>query len=351
MVLKNKSKNKKTKKEPPKKSKKKLSSDRITNNNNNNNIISSFDNISRGVLPVGNINNNFLFNVHLVKSQKEKKNLNKKKSEKKLKIKNIYGENNIQKPLEKNTNEKINQKKFMSNNIQEQNYKNLNDHEMNNLEYEIAILYDKRTYFQYYWSLLKKKQLILFTFFSINDYNLRYIKIELFIMAFSLFFTINAFFFSDNTMHKVYENNGSYNIINQLPTIFYSTMISAVINIILKQLSLSEENILEIKRESLVNIVQKSKNIMSCLKIKFFIFFVLCLLLLAFFWYFISCFCAVYTNTQIILIEDTLFTFLTSMIYPFGLYLLPGIFRITAIRAENKDKITMYKLSLIISLL
>ena len=39
---------------------------------------------------------------------------------------------------------------------------NLNDEEMNNLEYELALIIDKRTYFQYYYSLLKKKRLMLF---------------------------------------------------------------------------------------------------------------------------------------------------------------------------------------------
>ena len=221
--------------------------------------------------------------------------------------------------------------------------------EMNNLEYEMAIKYDKRTYFQYYWSLLKKKQLILFTFLPNNDYNITYIKIILFII--SLFFTINGFFFSDKTMHKVYEDNGSFNFVYQIPQIFYSSMISAIINIILKQLSLSEKNILEIKQESMGSIAQKSKNILNCLKIKIFIFFVLSFLLMSFFWYFISCFCAVYINTQIILIKDTLLSFLVSMIYPFGLNLLPGIFRIPALRAKNKDKICIYKISLILALL
>ena len=128
-------------------------------------------------------------------------------------------------------------------------------------------------------------------------------------------------------------------------------MISAIINIILKHLSLSEKNILEIKQESMGSIPQKSKNILNCLKIKFFIFFVLSFFLMFFFWYFISCFCAVYINTQIILIEDTLLSFLVSMIYPFGLNLLPGIFRIPALRAKNKDKMCIYKLSLILALL
>ena len=34
-------------------------------------------------------------------------------------------------------------------------YYKLNDHEMNSLEYNTAIKFDKRTYFQYYFSLLK----------------------------------------------------------------------------------------------------------------------------------------------------------------------------------------------------
>jgi hypothetical protein len=42
----------------------------------------------------------------------------------------------------------------------------LTEHELNNLEYELAIEVDKRGYFQYYWSLLKRKQLIIIFFLS-----------------------------------------------------------------------------------------------------------------------------------------------------------------------------------------
>ena len=44
------------------------------------------------------------------------------------------------------------------------------DEELSNLEYKIAIEVDKRTYFQYYWSLLKKKHMILFAFIASDDY-------------------------------------------------------------------------------------------------------------------------------------------------------------------------------------
>ena len=70
-----------------------------------------------------------------------------------------------------------------------------------------------------------------------------------------------------------------------------------------------------------------------------------------FFWYFISCFCAVYTNTQIILFKDTLISFTLSMLYPFGINLIPGLLRIPALNAEKKDKKCVYKLSQFIALI
>ena len=227
-----------------------------------------------------------------------------------------------------------------------------NDQELNTLEYNLAIKIDKRTYFQYYWSLLKKKHPILFTFCPNNDYNLTSIKLSLFILSFSLYFTINAFFFTDDTMHKIYINKGSLNLLFQIPQILYSTVITSVINIIMKKLSLSELIILSLKKEkNVLYATNKSKKIIKQILIKFIIFFILSIILNLFFWYYISCFCAVYVNTQFLLIKDTLFSFFLSMIYPFGLNLLPGIFRFPALRAKNKDKVCLYKISCLLALL
>ena len=236
----------------------------------------------------------------------------------------------------------------------EQNEKliTLNDEEMNTLEYEKAIELDKRSYFQYYCSLIKKKQLILFTFIPTNDYNIMPLKISLFIVSFSLYFTIDAFFFSDETMHKIYKDNGVYNILYRIPQIFYSSIIPSIINILLKTLSLTEKDLLKIKKEEdSQKLLETPKKIERCIIIKFIIFFIISLLFMLFFWYFISCFCAVYNNTQIILIKDTLFSFGISLIYPFGLNLIPGMFRICALRAEKKDKECIYILSTYIALI
>jgi hypothetical protein len=232
------------------------------------------------------------------------------------------------------------------------NINKLNDEELNDLYYELALDLDKRTYFQYYVSLLKKKHLIFFAFCPSDDYNLPAIKISLLILSFSLYFTINGFFFSDETMNKINEDKGAFNFLYQIPQILYSTLICAVINMILKTLSLTEKQILVIKQEkNYQEAEKKSKKIKSCLIMKLIIFFVISFLLMLFFWYFISCFCAVYKNTQWILIKDTLISFGLSMLYPFGLNLLPGMFRIPALRAKNKNMKYLYQFSGFVALI
>jgi hypothetical protein len=215
-----------------------------------------------------------------------------------------------------------------------------NEHEINILMYKEAIKIDRRTYFEYYISLLKRKQILIFTFFIKNDYNSRCIKISLFLFYFSLFFTVNALFFDDDTMHKIYIDKGKYDFIYRIPFIIYSTLISSVINSFVKFLSLSENNIIEIK-----NNIGDYILIKKYIKIKIILFYVLNFLLLLFFWYYISCFCAIYKNTQMHLIKDTLISFGLSLLYPIGLCFLPGIFRLPSLRASKQDKECIYKIS------
>ena len=228
--------------------------------------------------------------------------------------------------------------------IKNKNSKNnkYNDQEINTLLYKNALKIDKRTYIEYYISLLKRRQMIIFTFFTTNDYNSRSIKISLFLLSFALYFTVNTLFFNDSTMHKIYKDKGKFNFIYQLLNILYSTLISSIINIILKFLSLSENKIIEIKNNDKKDNINKIK---KCFKIKFILFYILNFILLLSFWFYVSCFCAVYKNTQIHLIKDTLVSFGLSLLYPFGLCLLPGIFRIPSLRASKQDKECVYKFS------
>ena len=220
---------------------------------------------------------------------------------------------------------------------------NYNDYELNNLSFQNALKSDKRGYFQYYFSLLKTKQTILFTFYNKADYNSKIIKIILFIFSFSLFFTINALFFDDATLHKIYEDQGRFNFIYQIPKILYSTIITILISLIIKYFSLSERDIIKFKSEN-KDINEKYTKLLKCLFIKLILFFAFVYIFIIFFWYYLSCFCAVYQNTQIYLLKDTLISFSLSLVYPFALNLLPGLLRIPALKHNNESLYIFSKL-------
>ena len=72
------------------------------------------------------------------------------------------------------------------------------------------------------------------------------------------------------------------------------------------------------------------------------------LLLLLLFSYYTICFCGIYINTQTHLIKDTIISFVLSLIYPFGICLIPGLFRIPALHDKNKNKKCLYNFSIFI---
>ena len=85
-----------------------------------------------------------------------------------------------------------------------------NDDEMNELPYDLALQYDKRSYCIYYISLIKTKHNLIFSFFYNKDYNSKVIKIDLFFIGFTINYTVNALFYNDSTMHNRYVNHGSF---------------------------------------------------------------------------------------------------------------------------------------------
>jgi hypothetical protein len=275
--------------------------------------------------------------------EKHKKKRKSKDYKRKSTVKNMETKENILTEEKKLKRKKSIGKKetIHINDVDKVNEKNemyyMNDYELNSLKYDLVLQYDKRNYWEYYISLIKTKELIVFTFFTNTDYNSRMLKIILFLLSFTLFYTVNALFFNDSTMHQIYEDEGEFNFIYQIPQILYSTIISTVIKVIISFLSLTESNLAKIKSLKTKKLALEELNkILKCISKKCIIFFSLSFLLLIIFWYYLASFCAVYKNTQVYLIKDTLISFSTSLLYPFVINLFPGLFRIPAIQKKNK---------------
>ena len=118
-----------------------------------------------------------------------------------LKIKFV---NNIKYHINNHLYNNINIYEKFSNN--EENILEYNDYELNSMTYKDALKFDKRTYIQYYFSLLRTNHILVFAFISSNDYNSRIIKICIFFFSFALYYTVNGLFFTDSKIHEIFYN-------------------------------------------------------------------------------------------------------------------------------------------------
>ena len=87
---------------------------------------------------------------------------------------------------------------------------------------------------------------------------------------------------------------------------------------------------------SLNSIKERYKKLLIILKIKFTLFFIVTAILLIFFWYYISCFCSIYINTQIHLLKDSIIGFALSLLDPFWQCLIFGIIRIYSLKNKKE---------------
>ena len=281
------------------------------------------------------------------------------KNQKHKKHNMINIKNNSRKDFLPRKNQRINNLGTLSNIDKISNKKKIvsnkpdTDYELNWLEYKEALKFDKRTNCDYYGVLIKSKQLFIFTFCSFQDYNSGIIKKFIFFLSFALHYTVNALFFDDSNLHKIYEDEGEYNIGYQIKYIIYSAIISTVIlRLMLQFLILTDKDISEIKSQETKNLaLNMKKTKLKNMKIKILIFFVLNFILLGFFWYYLTCFNAIYKNTQVYLIINTFISFGFSLFYPFVINIIPTIIRMNSIHSSNKNQEYCYKISQLIQII
>jgi hypothetical protein len=226
------------------------------------------------------------------------------------------------------------------------NSEKLDNFELNDLEYNEALILDKRPFCEMYCFLIKREHILLFTFFSWNDYNLFYIKLARFVFLLSTDISMNIFFFSDDSMHKLFLNYGKYDFIQQIPQIVYTTIISQILEVFLCYLSMTDKYIYQIKNSKFNS--KDVTRIFKCINIKFLFFFIFTFAMFSFYWYSVASFCAVYENSQTTFIKDSFLSFLLGIIYQFVIYLITSALRICAINKEKKGLKFVYILSNII---
>ena len=214
--------------------------------------------------------------------------------------------------------------------------KSYTEEELNDLSYDMAILYDTRSFCALYGNYLKYKQPILNAFIVETDTTLKSVKIAMLFLSIAMSFSFNALFFTESIQNKNYETNGNISFLVTLPKVILSCVASVIISTILSIVSSFDSKIKSIKEETnKEEIKQKVPSFLSSIKCKLTIFFVIMSILMIFFWYFVTAFCSVYPKYQNIWLKDSLKSLGLTMFFPFLYALGVTIFRYIGIKKKS----------------
>ena len=222
----------------------------------------------------------------------------------------------------------------------------INDEELDEMDFEEAIIYDKRSYLKLYWSSLIDSQIILSTFFTSNNLYLFLIKLSFFISNFQMNFFLNALFYTDEYISDAYHNNGVLDFVSGLPKSIYSFVSTLIITNLLKMLSNNKSELMQLIKESsknkkylkLINIKLKK------LRNKLIIYYILIFLLGLIFLYYVSSFCAVYRYSQKYWLHGCLESFAMDGISPFIISIFISLLKYIAIKKKNKYFFILYNI-------
>ena len=230
------------------------------------------------------------------------------------------------------------------------------NYNLNNYNYEEAIIYEKRSFLRILFIFLMNTEDILNTFVYKQPLELRPLRICLFLLNKSCDIALNGIFYLADNISDKYHYRGShqflFSLTNNITISLSSTIITFLLMYFFKTLSQStskiekifqdEEDLLKENKDYKVDnekkneIKQQIENILKCLKIKIIIFFITEIIILLFFLYYITAFCSVYKSTQVSWIYDILISYIISFLISLGISLIGSIIYLISYKIRIK---------------
>ena len=202
---------------------------------------------------------------------------------------------------------------------------------LRNYTFDEAIKYDHRNVIRIFYIYLLSKQIIFHTFFLRSPFEVFPLRFTLFIFMFLCDLALNSLFYLNDNISKKYhyaKNLFLFAFSNNLTIIIYSILVSSFLIIIMTKLSNSTNAIRNIFRREEQKFKKKYKidanrkkeinqeilKVFKYYKIKLFFLFTIEIILILFFWYFVTAFCFVYSNTQTSWLVDCFLSILSRFV-------------------------------------
>ena len=226
-------------------------------------------------------------------------------------------------------------------------------------DFDYFILYEKRSFCQIYLSLLSNFQIFLSTVLGCicrgNIYIPWRVRGGMAVFTMELYFTGIAMLINLSTLEKRYKFNKSIDIIylikNEFSSILFTSLISKIMNLVTMYF-LVHYSITKVIKEYAFKedlFLQKIKKEINCLKCKYHIFFIICIILTLLQGYYVYCFCGIFKGAIKPWIFSSLITFGINFTLSFLIILISTTIRKAAIYCQSWSIYFFSKLILLLA--
>ena len=190
--------------------------------------------------------------------------------------------------------------------------KNYNEYEINELDYDDAIIYDKRNFCVIFWYLLKQKHIILNILCFGNPLKPFSIKLFIIIFTVSCYCMLNGFFYNDEYLIKKLtseeKSSLSYIFEDSYDRIIYTSLIGGFISLfttIVFNIEQKIENALKRKKDNIILLRGEIVEIYKCNKVLIIAFIIFQYIFLIFFNIYAFCFFYCFPNNKLDWLESS----------------------------------------------
>mgnify|MGYP006873012459 CR=1 FL=1 len=206
--------------------------------------------------------------------------------------------------------------------------------DLDDLEYDDAIKFDKRTFCQFFGERLLEKQITMNTFYHKENLRPMSIKIILLLLNIDLYFLINGFFYNEEYLSEIFNSNKEETFFSYITRSFnnfvYATLVGEIIGIIIDCIFIEEGKVKRIflrERENPVQLRYEISITTTSIKKRYTIFILLCFFISIISWYYVSCFNNIYPGIKIEWIKSSITIIIIMQILSILIVLLETIIR------------------------
>ena len=215
--------------------------------------------------------------------------------------------------------------------------------DLDDMEYDDAIKYDKRSFCLFYWERLKEKQLIINIFCNSEFLRPITMKFLLLLLNIDLYFVVNGLFYNEDYLSKLFHSTEKETFFSfftrSIERFFYATIVGAIIESIIGFIFIEEKKIKKIyirERENFAKLKFEIFKIIKSIKIRFILFIILCFIIAIISWYYINCFNNVYPGVKMEWIKSSLLIVIVVQLLPFILTFIEALLRIIGFKCKSE---------------